>query len=111
MSHPTTAHPGTYGEAPPGFRLPDGTHLGPVVLQVADLDRSLRFYESVLGFRVLSRTGNAAVLAALSSTRPLLELRSDSSTSRSCSPIVRRSAASCGTSARSECAPAPGIMW
>ena len=75
MSHPTTAHPGTYGEAPPGFRLPDGTHLGPVVLQVADLDRSLRFYESVLGFRVLSRTGNAAVLAALSSTRPLLELR------------------------------------
>ena len=70
-----SALPGTYGEAPPGFRLPDGTHLGPVVLQVAELDRSLRFYESVLGFSVLARTATGAVLAAHASRRPLLELR------------------------------------
>lgn len=75
MNSPVPALPGTYGEAPPGFRLPAGTHLGPVVLQVSDLDRSLRFYESVLGFSLLRRDENGAVLAALASTRPLLELR------------------------------------
>ena len=75
VNSPVPALPGTYGEAPPGFRLPAGTHLGPVVLQVSDLDRSLRFYESVLGFSLLRRDDNGAVLAALASTRPLLELR------------------------------------
>ena len=75
MNSPVPALPGTYGEAPPGFRLPAGTQLGPVVLQVSDLDRSLRFYESVLGLSLLRRDENGAVLAALASTRPLLELR------------------------------------
>lgn len=75
MTDPVPALPGTYGEAPPGFRLPVGTHLGPVVLQVSDLDRSLRFYEFVLGFRVLRREAGRAVLSAMASARPLLELR------------------------------------
>ncbi|AHJ95424.1 hypothetical protein Hsw_PA0091 (plasmid) [Hymenobacter swuensis DY53] len=41
-------------------RLPATIRLGTVHLTVADLARSLAFYESVLGFRVLARTGAAA---------------------------------------------------
>ena len=57
------------GVAPPGFRLPDETTIGTVVLQVADLERSLDYYQSVLGLRVLDRrdrddAGAAAALAA-----------------------------------------------
>ncbi len=47
----THSAPG-YGIAPPGFRLPDEVRLGPVRLQVADLDRSLDFYCGVLGFEL-----------------------------------------------------------
>jgi hypothetical protein len=44
------AVPGSYGEAPRGgHRLPDATRLGPVQLQVADLARSLAFYEGCWG--------------------------------------------------------------
>jgi len=75
VNDPVPALPGSYGEAPAGFRLPDGTQLGPVVLQVSDLDRSLRFYESVLGMSVLHRDAGGAVLAAQAGTRPLVELR------------------------------------
>lgn len=58
------ATPGSYGEAPSGFRLPEATRLGPVHLQVADLTRSLGFHEEVLGFRVVERSDARAVLAA-----------------------------------------------
>ncbi|HEX3158028.1 MAG TPA: VOC family protein, partial [Gemmatimonadaceae bacterium] len=58
------ATPGSYGEAPSGYRLPDATRLGPVHLQVADLARSLDFYERVLGFRTVRRDAAHAVLAA-----------------------------------------------
>ena len=75
MNETLAALPGTYGEAPPGFRIPDSTRLGRVVLQVADLDRSLTFYESVLGLRVLRSAERTAVLTAHATTRPLLELR------------------------------------
>ena len=33
------------------FRLPAGTHIGYVHLQVSDLERSLGFYEGLLGFK------------------------------------------------------------
>ena len=33
-------------------RLPDSTHVGRVVLQISNLDRSLAFYQDVLGFSV-----------------------------------------------------------
>jgi catechol 2,3-dioxygenase len=68
------ATPGTYGEPPRGYRLPNGTTLGPVHLQIADLDRSLRFYETVLGLRVLRHADSRAVLAARGGDVPLVEL-------------------------------------
>lgn len=46
---------GAYGIEPPGYRLPDATRLGRVRLQVADLARSLPYYERVLGLRLISR--------------------------------------------------------
>lgn len=49
------ATPGSYGQPPHGFRLPDATRLGRVRLQVADLARALPFYEQVLGLRVVAR--------------------------------------------------------
>ncbi len=49
---------------PDGFRLPESTVVGPVHLQVADLDRSLVYYREVLGLIRVSRTETAAVLAA-----------------------------------------------
>lgn len=56
--------PDPYGLPAPDFRLPDGTHVGRVRLQVADLARSLAYYQDVLGFQVLERSGNVAVLGA-----------------------------------------------
>ena len=68
------AVPGSYGEAPPGFRLPDATRLGAVRLQVSDLERSLAFYQETLGLRVRRRDGAAAVLAAHADDATLVEL-------------------------------------
>jgi catechol 2,3-dioxygenase len=56
------AAPGTYGEAPAGFRLPPGTAPGPVTLQVGSVERSLEFYQAVLGMRVLDRSAVSAAL-------------------------------------------------
>lgn len=62
------------GITPPGYRLPSATRLGRVRLQVADLARSLAFYEGVLGFRVIDRAAGRAVLGAHGDDRPLVEL-------------------------------------
>ena len=64
----------TYGIAPPGYRLPEATRLGRVVLQVADLTRSLEYYQRVIGFSVLARHGETAELGPASGP-VLLELR------------------------------------
>lgn len=79
------ATPESYGLAPEGFRLPAATRLGPVRLQVGDLERSLAFYREALGMRLLDRQPGRAVLvgvaagasAAEASTGepPLVELR------------------------------------
>lgn len=69
------ATPGSYGEAPSGHRLPAGTRLGGVRLQVADLARSVAFYESVLGLRVTARDATSAVMGAHGDDAPLVELR------------------------------------
>jgi catechol 2,3-dioxygenase len=68
------ATPGSYGEAPSRFRLPEATRLGPVRLQVADLGRSLEFYEQTLGFRRLSAESSYAALAAHGDDTPIVRL-------------------------------------
>ena len=68
------AVPGSYGQAPTGYRLPEATRLGGVRLQIADLARSLAFYEQVLGLRALERDDAHAVLAAPGDDRALVEL-------------------------------------
>ena len=63
-----------YGAAPSGFRLPDSTHVGAVRLQVADLRRSLDYYQQVLGLTVLDRSPETATLGADGSRRELVRL-------------------------------------
>jgi catechol 2,3-dioxygenase len=58
----------------PEFRLPAATHVGRVRLQVADLERSLDYYQTVLGLRVLARGDGRATLGAYGSDAPLVEL-------------------------------------
>ncbi len=63
-----------YGIAPPGYRLPDATRLGAVRLQVADLGRSLDYYQRVLGLRLLDRDTGQAALGAEGEEQPLVVL-------------------------------------
>ena len=72
-AHPAT--PGSYGESPDGHRLPDGTRLGPVVLQISDLARSIAFHEGVLGLRTIERGASRAMLAPQAADSALIELR------------------------------------
>ena len=69
------AEPGTYGQPPRGLRLPAATRLGQVRLQVADLTRSVSFYQDVLGLRVIDADGPGAVLGPNGDDTPLVELR------------------------------------
>jgi catechol 2,3-dioxygenase len=68
------ADAGSYGEAPAGYRLPEGTTLGPVHLQVASLARSLAYYEGLLGLRMVERGDAHATLAAQADNRILIVL-------------------------------------
>lgn len=63
-----------YGIRPAGYRLPDATHLGRVRLQIADLARSIAYYETVIGLRVISRANGVALLAPHGSDRVIVEL-------------------------------------
>ncbi len=64
-----------YGIAPPDYRLPGALSLGRVVLQVADLERSLAFYSRVLGLCAGETEENRAVMTAQGDDRVLIELR------------------------------------
>lgn len=68
--------PSSVGIAPPGYRLPNTTRLGSVRLQVADLARSVHFYEDILGLCVLDqrRPSGEAVLGTHETDTPLVEL-------------------------------------
>lgn len=73
---PEPATAGSYGEPPRrSWRLPGGTSLGPVRLQVAELQRSLRFYQEALGLRVMEQSQGSASLGAVRDDRMLVELR------------------------------------
>ena len=61
--------------APPGYQLPADLRLGPVRLQVADLERSISYYDRVIGFRAIERGASSATLAARDDETPLVELR------------------------------------
>jgi catechol 2,3-dioxygenase len=42
------------------YKIPDQTRIGHVHLKVADLERSLKFYRDILGFRVMQYYGEGA---------------------------------------------------
>lgn len=69
------ATPGSYGEAPSGYRLPAATRLGAVRLRVADLARSVAYYEGTLGLHTTERGATHARLAAQGDDATLVELR------------------------------------
>jgi catechol 2,3-dioxygenase len=75
MSAPATRSGGaSYTVAPPTYQLPADLRLGPVRLQIADLERSIAYYERVTGLRVLDRTASSARMGAHDDTA-LVELR------------------------------------
>ena len=62
------------GVAAPGYRLPAETRLGHVSLQVADLARSVAWYERVLGLKVLESAECTAMLGTTEGDTPLVRL-------------------------------------
>jgi catechol 2,3-dioxygenase len=64
-----------YGIAPAAYRLPAATRLGRVRLQIADLNRSIAYYENVIGFRVVKREAGVAAMAPRNDDRVIVELR------------------------------------
>ena len=72
--------------SPPGV-LPDATTLGPVRLQVADLDRSSGYYRDVLGFpRARGRGRSARSSSASEDDTPLVILEARAGAA----PVPRR---------------------
>ena len=63
-----------FGAPPPGFRLHADTRPGRVRLQVSDLDRSLAYYERVIGLRALDRSDGEATIGVPEDRSPLIEL-------------------------------------
>ena len=64
-----------HGIRPSDYRLPESTHLGSVRLQVADLERSVLFYERFLGMRVIGRTDDSVGLGAYGEDLEIVHLR------------------------------------
>ncbi|HEX6135702.1 MAG TPA: VOC family protein [Longimicrobiales bacterium] len=64
-----------YGIPPADYRLPDALRLGTVRLQVSDLDRSLAFYEGLLGMHLIEGDRAGVRLGTAFGAEPLIELR------------------------------------
>ena len=62
------------GITPPGYRLPAGLRLGRIRLQIADLGRSVAFYERVLGFRTIEAHADGVVMGPVDEEVAILEL-------------------------------------
>jgi len=60
--------------APPDFVLPEASHVGAVRLQISDLERSLAFYQQVLGLTIVGREGNVVALGPQGDERVLVYL-------------------------------------
>ncbi|MEO8575868.1 MAG: VOC family protein [Gemmatimonadales bacterium] len=63
------------GISPPGYRLPDATRIGRIRLQVADIDRSIAYYQKVLGLDVRERSDGFASLVPTGGGDSILELK------------------------------------
>jgi catechol 2,3-dioxygenase len=76
VSAPATRSGGApFTVAPPAYQLPADLRLGPVRLQVASLERSIAYYERVIGLRVLARASSSASLGPSDGHTVLAELR------------------------------------
>src|SRR5262245_31853559 len=75
-----------YGVMPPGFRLPPGTTVGAVRLRIADLERSIGYYRSIIGLVALERSAEAATLGVKGTNLPLVHLEA----SANAKPVPRR---------------------
>ena len=64
--------------APPRYQLPKALALGSVKLQVSNIEKSIAYYERVLGFSVIYREATVAHLGAPGSDTMLVELREKS---------------------------------
>ena len=78
--------PLAFAVPPPGFRLPAKLRLGLVRLQVADLGRSVGYYERLLGLRPLESTPERVTLVAHGDETHLIELTER----RGAAPVPRR---------------------
>src|SRR5262245_6544111 len=63
-----------YGIPAPGYRLPGETRLGSARLLVSDLERSLEYYQQVIGFRVVSRERTTVTLGPQGGDSALIHL-------------------------------------
>lgn len=79
-------HSTEIGVAPPGHRIAPTIRLGRVSLQVSDLARSVTFYQNVLGFREIERSGGRSLLGPHGDDTVVIELVEH----RGARPVPRR---------------------
>src|SRR5438046_1206615 len=70
----------SYGIPPPAYHLPSETRLGAVRLHVSDLERSLDYYQQVLGLHVIARNRMHASLGPADGSRALVHVHTSPGT-------------------------------
>lgn len=75
MTAPAARGGASFTVAPPGYQLPAELQLGPVRLQVSDLERSIAYYERVIGLHTIEKEAGSAILGVRDGDTPLVELR------------------------------------